>query len=426
MMRTRISGGRVIDPATNTDAQLDVYIADGKIVALGEAPDGFSIDQVIQADDKLVCPGLIDLSARLGEPGFEHKATIASETRAAISSGITTLVCPPDTDPVIDSAAVAEMIQRHSTRAGLTRVLPLGALTQGLEGQQLSEMMTLKAAGVIGLSNAQRPVKSSLVMRRSMEYAATHGITLFITPLDADLADGCMHEGPLSTRLGLPGIPESAETAALARDLVLVEQTGVRAHFCRLSTAKSVEMIAHAQQQGLPVTADVSAHQLYLTDIDINEFNSYCHVLPPLRSQRDRDALRQGVKDGVISAICSDHSPHEEDAKQAPFPSTEPGMSTLETFMPLTLRLAEEGVVDIMGAIRCITQGPADILGINAGTLQPGTIADICIIDPDMSWVVTPDVLLSQGHNSAFLGWEMFGRATQTFMKGNLIYSLEQ
>jgi len=425
MMRTRIEGGRVIDPANNIDAELDVYLADGQIVAVGDAPESFSVDQVITAENKLVCPGLIDLSARLGEPGSEHQATIATETRAAVSSGITTVVCPPDTDPVIDSAAVAEMIRRHSAAAGLSRVLPLGALTSALEGKQLSEMMTLLSAGVVSLSNANQPIESSLVMQRAMEYAATQNITLFITPVDAALSEGCMHEGALSTRLGLPGIPESAETAALARDLVLVEQTGVSAHFCRLTCAKSVDMIARAQQDGLAVTADVSAHHLFLTDIDIREYDSHCHVLPPLRSERDRDALRQGIRDGIITAICSDHTPHEEDAKAAPFASTLPGMSALETMMPLSLRLANDGVADLSTIISCLSAGPANILNLPYGSLSVGATADVCIIDPQFSWMVDTDTLLSAAHNSAFLGWEMFGRATHTFIKGHLVYSME-
>ena len=295
-MRLWIRNGRVIDPANQVDGIQDLWIADDRIVALGTGPDQFQADRSIDADGLVVCPGLIDLSARLREPGEEHKATIASETAAAASAGITTLVCPPDTDPAIDTPAVANLIQQRAQAAGKARVLTVGAMTQALEGNQLSEMGALKAAGCIGIGNARRPVANSLVMRRAMEYAATHDLTVFLHPEDAVLSNhGCVHEGQVGSRLGLPGIPEAAETVAVARDLALVQQTGVRAHFCRLSTAQAVRMVARAQYDGLPVSADVSAHHLHLTEIDIGDFDSQCHVLPPLRTQRDRDGLRAGL-----------------------------------------------------------------------------------------------------------------------------------
>lgn len=422
-MRLSILHGHVIDPANNIDAKCDIHIDKGHIVALGAAPAGFRAEQKIDAQGRIVCPGLVDLSARLCEPGLEHKATVASETLAAASAGITTLCCPPDTNPVIDTPAVAELIHQRAAQSGKARVLTLGALTQGLAGTQLSEMMALKQAGCVGLSNALRPVGNSLVMRRAMEYAATHDITVFLHAEDAGLRNyGCAHEGAVSTRLGLPGIPESAETVAIARDLLLIEQTGVRAHFSQLSCARAVQMIAQAQANGLPVTADVSAHQLFLTEMDINDFNSDCHVIPPLRTMRDRDGLRQGVSEGTLAAICSDHQPHEIDAKLAPFMSTAPGMSALETLLPLTLRLVDEKVLELSAALACVTHLPARILGINAGTLSPGAAADICIYDPEAYWTFDKNKLVSCGHNSPFNGWEFKGRVTHTLLEGRLVY----
>lgn len=424
-MRTLIKGGRVIDPAHGIDTVQDVYVADGCIAALGKKPAGFSADRTIDARNHIVCPGLVDLSAQLREPGAEHKATIASETRAAAAAGITTLCCPPDTDPVTDTPAVVELIRSRAQQAGFARVIPLGALTKALAGAELAEMAALQQAGCAGLTNLRQPIINSLVMRRIMEYAATHNITLFLHPADNALANhGCAHEGAVATRLGLPGIPESAETAALARDLVLIEQTGARAHFCRLSSARAVRMVARAQHDGLSVTADVSAHQLYLTEMDIGLFNSQCHVLPPLRTLRDRDGLRHGLTDGTLGAICSDHQPHEPDAKLAPFTETEPGISALETLLPLSLRLADENVLSLAEAVAHITCRPAQILRIEAGTLEIGKAADICIFDPERYWTLSTDTLVSRGHNTPFLNWEFKGKVTHTLLAGNLVHEL--
>lgn len=424
-MGTVIRGGRIIDPVNRLDAITDLYIADGRIAAIGEAPSAFKETETIDARGRIVCPGLIDLQARLREPGQKHKGSIASETAAAAASGITTLCCPPDTNPVIDSPAVAAQIAHRAEAAGKARVLPIGALTQGLGGEQLASMQALHTAGCQVMGNARRPITSTLVQRRALEYAATLGLTVFINAEDPWLgADGCAHEGPLGTRLGLAGIPECAEVIAISRELILIEQTGVRAHFGQLSTARAVEMIAEAKAKGLDISADVSAHQLYLTDLDVADFNSLCHVRPPLRSQRDRDGLRQALADGVINAVCSDHQPHDRDAKLAPFAATEPGISALETLLPLTLRLAEEGVMTLGEAISRLTCEPARILGIEAGRLNPGTIADICIFDSEQLWSVSEEKLVSAGKNTPFLGWEMKGRVTHTLLEGRLVYPL--
>ncbi|NOY66514.1 MAG: dihydroorotase [Gammaproteobacteria bacterium] len=421
-MRTRITGGRIIDPANAIDETLDIFIEDGKIVAVSKELKGFKADEEINATGMWVMPGLIDLSARLREPGEEHKSTIESETRAAASAGITTLCCPPDTTPIIDTPAVAELIQKRAEQAGFAKVLPIGALTRQLNNERLSEMASLKEAGCVAVHNIT-PLANTQIQRTAMEYAATHNMTVFITPEDTWLRNnGCVHEGRVSTRLGLPGIPEAAETAAVARDLALIEQIGVKAHFCRLSTARAVRMIARAQHDGLPVTADVCAHQLHLTEMDISDFDSNCHVNPPLRAQRDREGLRRGVIENVIQAICSDHQPHEADAKLAPFSSTRAGISALETLLPLSLRLIEEEKQSVIETIRRLTSGPANILNLDTGTLGVNKPADICILDPDSYWQLSTENMLSQGHNTPFINWEFKGQVKYTLLNGKTVF----
>ncbi len=415
-----ILNGHLVDPANGIDEPRDLHIANGKILASGPAPEGFRAEQTLDARGLIVCPGLVDLSARLREPGQEHKATIASESAAAAKGGITTLCCPPDTDPVIDTPAVAEMIQHKAQQSALCRVLPIGALTKALDGEHLSEMVALKRAGCVVLSNALTPIRNTLIERRALEYAATFGITVFLRPEDPHLRNrGCVHEGPVAARLGLPGIPGAAEVVAIARDLALAEQTGCRIHFCRLSCRTSVTKI---RQCGLPVTADVAAHQLFLTEEDLVGFNSNCHVIPPLRSRSDREALRRGVAEGTISAICSSHQPHELDAKEAPFPSTAPGISGLETLLPLTLKLVEEGVLSLSDAIARVTCGPAAVLELPLGQLGVGHSADICLFDPGQRWRLTAAGMLSHGHNTPFLGCEFTGQVTHTLLEGRITY----
>lgn len=423
-MRIVIRNGRVVDPANKIDAIANVYISDGRIAAVGNAPAGFSADKEIDASGKLVCPGLVDLSARLREPGYEHKGTIASETRAAALSGITTLACPPDTHPVIDTPAVIKLIRQRQERAGFSNVHCIGAATQDLAGELLSEMGALKEAGCVGVGNALTPYKNPQIMKRIMEYAATFDLTIFLFAEDQSLRNnGCMHEGAISTRLGLPGIPEAAETVAVARDLALIADTGVRAHFSHISTAKAAQMIARAQEEGLPVTADVSAHQLYLTDMDVGEFDSQCHVRPPLRSQRDMQGLRDAVAKGTIGAICSDHQPHENDAKLNPFREAASGISALETLLPLTLRLADECNISLSDAIARVTVQPARILGIDAGTLSVGAAADVIVVDNDNYWSLSRETMLSRGRNTPFIGWELKGKVEQTIINGVVVYS---
>ncbi len=422
-MRISIDQGRVLDPANNIDELTNLYIADGMITAIGEPPAGFTPDRSIDALGKLVIPGMVDLAARLREPGQEKKATVASETQAAAAAGITTLCCPPDTDPPIDTPAGIGLMKRLAAASGKARVRPLGALTAGLGGVQLSELAALKEAGCVGVTNALRPFASTLVMRRALEYAATHDLTVFLHPLDHALTDsGCAHEGAVASRLGLPAIPQAAETAAIGQIMALVEETGARVHFCRLSTARAVSMIGRARYDGAPISADVCAHQLFLTEMDIGDFNSLCHVMPPLRTQRDREGLRQGVASGTVGAICSDHQPHEVDAKLAPFPTTEPGISALETLLPLTLRLVEEGTLALLDAIARVTSQPAQILNIDAGTLGIKRPADVCVVDPEAVWELDHRTMLSHGKNTPFIGWEFSGRVTHTLLGGEVVY----
>lgn len=427
-MRTHIQHGRLIDPANQIDGQHDLYLADGQVVGIERPPDDFHADQVIDASGQIVVPGLIDLNARLREPGQEHKATIASETRAAAAAGITTLCVQPDTDPIIDTPAVSELIRHRSHQAGYARVVTVGALTRQLQGEQLSEMEELiREGGCVAVSNALQPLNNTLVYRRALEYAANFDLTVFIYANDPWLFNrGCAHEGAISTRLGLPGIPESAETVAVARDLMLIEQTGVRAHFMHLSCSQSIQKIARAQYDKVPVTIDVAAHQLYLTEMDIGDFNSACHVIPPLRTQRDREGLRNGLQNHTVSAISSCHQPHDADAKLAPFCVTEPGISALETLLPLTLRLVEEKVLSLPEAIAKITSQPAAILGIEGGRLSIGDRADVCIFDPEDRWTIDYNTLVSAGKNTPFLGWEMKGRVSHTLLNGKLVYQVNQ
>jgi dihydroorotase len=422
-MKIRIKNGRVIDPASQLDARQDVCIADGKIVAIGDSLTDFDADRVIDATGLMIIPGLVDLSVRLREPGQEHTATILSETSAAAAGGITTLCVPPDTDPVIDNPAVVELIEDRAKKSARAMVLTVGAMTQNLGSELLAEMARLKAAGCIGFSNGLSAIKNSVIQQRAMAYAATLDMTLFLNSVDPWLQkQGCVHEGAVSSRLGLAGIPESAETIAVSRDLILIEQTGVRAHFHNLSSGKAVKLIRDAQNRGLPVTADVSAHHLHLSEHDLGNYDSLSHVLPPLRSIRDREQLQQGVRDGVIAAISSHHQPLDRDDKLGPFAETQPGISGLETLLPLTMKLVEDDEIDLHRALAALTCNPADILGIDAGQLKVGATADLCLIDPDSEFECQPLNFVSAGKNSPFEGWLFNHQVSHTLFHGRLVF----
>ncbi len=418
-----IKGGRLIDPANNIDSLTDLYLVDGTVAAVGDCPTGFKAERVIDATGLIVCPGFIDLAVHLREPGQEHKATIASETRAAASGGITTLVCTPDTTPVIDTPAVWELIRHAAKASGQVRVLAAGALTRGLQGEQLAEMMALVNSGCVALSNGNQQLASTLVTRRVMDYASTFDLNIFIRPEDKSLkAGGYVHEGAVATRLGLAGIPTAAETLSVAGHIALVAQTGARMHFRGLSTAAGCRQIAAAQAQKQPITADVAIHQLHLTDVDVDGFNALCNVSPPLRLLSDRNGLRQALADGTIACICSDHQPHEADAKNKPFGETSPGISGLETLLPLALKLVDDGVLELAAMIHALTVAPAAIINQPLGHLSPGATADICIFDAQHIWQFNADDMISAGHNSPFDGWEMKGKVMHTLFEGSVVY----
>jgi len=425
-MRIEIVNGHIIDPKNGIDQQGSLYIAEGKIVGIMQAPDGFSADTSINAQGYIVCPGFADLSTRLREPGQSHKATMKSETKAAASAGFTSLCIPPDTIPVIDSPAIVELIEDKAEKCGYPHIYPIAALTQKLAGTELSVMHALKKAGCIAVSHAYHALQNLLVLRRAMEYAATYDLLLIYCPQEAALSNhGCAHEGAMASRYGLPGIPVAAETIALMQCIELIEQTGCRVHFRGLSCARSVDLIAKAKAAGLPVTADVAMHQLHLTDADMRPYDSYYHVQPPLRSKRDRDALLAGIQSGAIDSICSDHQPHDIDAKLGAFPETEPGISSLETMLPLMLRLVAQKILTLAQGIAKLSSEPARILGINAGGLALGNVADVCVFNANESWQINAETWQSRGQNTPFWQETMQGKVACTIQAGKIIYSAE-
>lgn len=422
-MKIHIKNGRVIDPKNNIDSQLDIFIAAGKILALGKSPDGFTANQTIDASNLIVCPGLVDLSARLREPGDEYKATLVSELQAAVAGGVTSLACPPDTDPVLDEPGLVEMLKHRAKQLNLAHVYPLGALTRQLQGKVLSEMGELREAGCVGFSQANIAITDTQVLWRAMEYAATFGFTLFLHAEEPFLAkDGVAHDGEVASRLGLKGIPSAAEALALASILRIAKETGARIHISRLSTAEGVAMIRDAKKQNLNISCDVSVNHLHLTEHDIGYFDSNCHLKPPLRTQRDREALCAGLKDGTIDAICSDHTPVDDDAKLAPFAEAEIGATGLELLLALTLKWAQQEKVDLLTAVSLISDASAKILGIPAGNLTVNSDADICIFDANEYWKINANALKSQGKNTPFTGLEMAGKVKTTLVHGQVVY----
>ncbi|HEY3487362.1 MAG TPA: dihydroorotase [Gammaproteobacteria bacterium] len=415
-----ILNGRLLNPADKTERTANLYIENGRIAAIGTAPQNFRAAETIDAKGLIICPGLIDLCARLREPGHEYKASIRSETAAAAHGGITLLCIPPDTDPVIDEPAIIDLIQKQAQARDGARVNILGALTIGLEGLQLSQMAALKAAGCSGVSNALRPITDNKVWYRALEYAATQNLTVHIVPLDTNLANrGVAHAGAVATRLGLPGIPVSAETVATAQILALIEETGTRVHFGRISSAAATTMIAAAKDKKLPVTADTAIHQLLLDETAIDGFNSQAHLLPPLRSAIDRQALVAALKTGVIDAICSDHQPHDKDAKQNPYPATEPGISGLDTLLGLACELSSREGIPLLRVIDALTAVPAGILGVEDGKIAVGARANLCIFNPAHAWTVEPEKFRSSGKNTPFGGIQLNAKAIYTVIDGN-------
>ena len=421
-MKLRIQNGRILDPASGRDEVSDVWIDDRNILAVGRRPAGFKPTRTIDASNKWVCPGFIDLGARLREPGFEHKGTIESEARAAAAGGFTTVCCMPDTEPVIDTPAVVELINQRARGVRGARVVCIGALTQNLENKVLAEMGALKSIGCVAVSNAGQAITDTAVMANALSYAATLGLTVVLEAEDHWLArGGVMHEGAASSRLGLAGIPEAAETIGLARDLALVERTGVKAHFRTLSAAPSLNLIREAQRRGSAVSCDVGIMHLHYDDSAVKNFDATLHVRPPFRSSRDRQALIKAVERSQINAISAHHQPHDTDAKAMPFEASEPGISSFDVVVPLLLDLIERKQLSPLRAIESLTTAPASILGLTGSTVERGSVADLTIIDPDYDWLVSPETVLSAGKNTPLMGMQVRGKAVTTLVEGRIV-----
>jgi dihydroorotase len=424
-MNVEITRGRVVDPAQDLDRVTRIYVADGTVAALHEAPPRWRAERVIDAHGLVVTPGFVDLAARLREPGFEHKATLASELAAAAAGGVTGLACPPDTDPPLDEPGLVQMLKHRARVLNQAHVYPIGALSLGLAGHTLTEMSELAEAGCVAFSHADVPLPDTQMLFRALQYAGTFRHRVWLRPQDSHLArGGVAHDGEVATRLGLPGIPVSAETIALATIFALVRETGVGVHLCRISSASGVDMVRAAKAEGLPVTCDVDVHHLHLCDVDIGWFDPLANLMPPLRGTRDRAALRAGLADGTIDAACSDHTPVDDDDKQVPFGEAEPGATGLELLLPLTLKWAAEDDVPLSRAIAAIAARPAHILGVAPATLRPGSAADLAIFDPAEPWVMRRDTLRSQGKNTPFLGIELVGRVRYTLLAGQVVHEL--
>ncbi|UGQ45625.1 dihydroorotase [Massilia endophytica] len=428
-MKLHIKNGRLIDPANQIDGQQDLYIADGKVAAVGAAPAGFVADRTIDAQGLVVAPGLVDLSARLREPGYEYKATLESEMQAAMQGGVTSLVCPPDTDPVLDEPGLVEMLKHRAKGRNQANVHPLGALTIGLKGVALTEMAELTEAGCVGFSQAEEPVTDTTVLLRAMQYAKTFGYTVWLRPQDAYIGrGGVAHSGPLASRLGLSGVPVMAETIALHTIFELMRASGARVHLCRISSAAGLELVRAAKAEGLPVSCDVGAHHVHLTDTDINFFDSNARVTPPFRTQRDREAIRAGLLDGTVDALCSDHTPVDDDEKLLPFGEASPGATGLELLLSLAVKwaddyaAAQQGAGALSRALARVTCEAARVAGLDAGTLGVGKAADVVLFDPAARWEVKASALASQGKHTPFLGYEMPGQVMATIVAGRVAF----
>jgi len=421
-MKILIQGGRVLDPQSKTDAVADVAISAGKIVAIGKAPEGFQAQKTIDAKGCIVMPGLVDLSVRLKEPGHEHEGMLDSELAAAVAGGVTSLVCPPDTDPVLDEPGLVEMLRFKAEKLNRSKVLPLGALTRGLKGEILTEMVQLTEAGCVGFSQAEVALENTQVLQRALQYANSFGYTVWLRPQELHLGKGVAASGPLATRMGLSGVPVAAETIALHTIFELLKSTQTHVHLCRISSAAGVALVRQAKAEGLPITCDVSINSLHLTDADVGYFDSRARVSPPLRQQRDRDALREALADGTIDALVSDHSPVSEDEKALPFAEAEPGATGLELLLSLTLKWSQDSKVPLMRALATITNEAARVLKQDMGQLKVGAQADVCILNPETHWQVTAENLRSQGKFTPFSGYDLPGRVQYTLVGGQLAY----
>ena len=418
-MRVHIKNGRIVDPASGRDEIGELFLADGRIV---EAFEG-KAERTIDAKGLVVSPGFVDLAARLREPGFEYKATLESEIDAAVAGGVTSLACPPDTDPPLDEPGLVDMLRRRAKATSRARVYPVGALTVKLAGEALTEMGQLAQAGCVAFSQANVPLADTQVLWRALQYAATFGFPVWLRAEDVWLAKGGVaHDGEVATRLGLPGIPAFAETVALGTLLELVRATGARLHVCRLSTAGAVELMRRAKAERLPVSCDVAIHHVHLCDMDLGYFDAQCRLAPPLRSQRDRDALSLALAEGVIDSLCSDHTPIDDDGKHLPFAEAEPGATGLELLLPLALKWGAAHKLPLAATLARITSEPARILGVDCGRLAEGAPADLALFDAAATRRIAPETLRSQGKNTPFLGYELAGRVRYTIVAGEVVY----
>ena len=441
-MKILIKNGRLVDPASGLDQVGDLAIAGGRISAMGSVSADFAPDRTIDATGLIVAPGLVDLAARLREPGHEHEGMLEPELAAAAAGGVTSVICLPDTDPALDEPGLVEMLKLRARKLSRCRLFPLGALTRGLKGENLTEMAELQEAGCVGYSQAEHPIKDTQVLVRAMQYAATFGYTVWLRPQDPWLGKGVAASGPVATRLGLSGVPVTAETIAIHTIVELVRTTGARVHLCRLSSAAGVDLVRQAKAQGLPITADVSINSLMLTDLDIGFFNSSMRVTPPLRQGRDRDALQAGLADGTLDALVSDHNPVSADEKNLPFGEATPGATGLELLLSLALKWSGADQTDqpdaekLRRALAVVTQGPVKVLGdalgslsSSAGRLTPGGVADVVVFDLAARWPVQPDVLVSQGKHTPFAfqtsGFELAGRVRLTLVAGQVAHEAE-
>jgi len=428
-MSMLIKGGRVIDPASGLDAIADVAVADGRVVGIQTIPADFRPSHILEASACVVAPGLIDLAARLREPGHEHARMLESEMAAAVAGGVTRLVCPPDTDPVLDEPGLVEMLRFRSEKLSLARLHPLGALTRKLAGDTLTDMVELSEAGCVAFSQAELPLANTLVMQRAFQYASTFDFAVWLRAQDFYLGRGVAASGALATRMGLSGVPVAAETIALHTIFELMRATGVRVHLCRLSSAAGVALVREAKREGLRLSCDVSINSLHLIDGDIGYFDSRARLNPPLRQQRDREALQAGLADGTIDALVSDHTPVDEDAKALPFAESEAGATGLELLLSLSLKWGAQRGLSLAQSLAPICSGPAKVIGPSLGAqsggvgrVQVGALADLCVFDPAAAWTVGADSLRSQGKHTPFSGYELPGRVRYTLVGGRLAF----